>query len=77
MATILEVPDTRRADFKKWADSSVVSIGRIISDDERVAAERDIVEQQHYFVSELEARRADSRDDFLTDLLNAELQTRR
>ena len=74
VATILEVPDTRRADFKKWADSSVVSIGRIISDDERVAAERDIVEQQHYFVSELEARRADSRDDFLTDLLNAELQ---
>jgi cytochrome P450 len=73
VATILEVPDTRRADFKKWADSSVISIGRIISDDERVAAERDIVEQQHYFVSELEARRAEPRGDFLTDLLNAEL----
>ncbi len=73
VATILEVPDTRRADFKKWADSSVASIGRIISDDERVAAERDIIEQQHYFVSELEARRAEPRDDFLTDLLNAQL----
>jgi cytochrome P450 len=73
VATILEVPDTRRSDFKKWADSSVAAIGRIISDDERVAAERDIVEQQHYFVSELEARRAAPRNDFLTDLLNAEL----
>ncbi len=73
VAAILEIPDTRRADFKKWADSSVASIGRVISDDERVAAERDIVEQQHYFVSELEARRADPRDDFLTDLVNAQL----
>jgi len=73
VATILEVPDTHRAEFKKWADSSVVSIGRVISDDERVAAERDIIEQQHYFVSQLEARRAEPRDDFLTDLLNAEL----
>jgi cytochrome P450 len=73
VATILEVPDTRRAEFKKWADSSVASIGRVISDDERVAAERDIIEQQHYFVSELEARRSEPRDDFLTDLLNAEL----
>ena len=73
VATILEVPDTHRAEFKKWADSSVASIGRVISDDERVAAERDIIEQQHYFVSELEARRAEPRDDFLTDLVNAEL----
>ena len=73
VATILEIPDTRRSDFKRWADSSVAAIGRAISDDERVAAERDIMEQQHYFVSELDARRAEPRDDFLTDLLNAEL----
>ncbi len=46
---ILEVPETRQADFKRWADSSVAAIGRTISDDERVAAERDIVEQQQYF----------------------------
>ena len=54
VAVILEVPDTRQADFKRWADSSVAAIGRTISDDERVAAERDIVEQQHYFAGELE-----------------------
>ncbi len=59
VAVILEVPETRQADFKRWADSSVAAIGRTISDDERVAAELDIVEQQQYFASELEARRTD------------------
>lgn len=74
VAVVLEVPDTHQADFKRWADSSVAAIGRAISDDERVAAERDIVEQQHYFASELEDRRVNPRDDFLSDLVNAELQ---
>jgi cytochrome P450 len=73
VAVVLEVPDTRQDDFKRWADSSVAAIGRAISDDERVAAERNIVQQQQYFAGELEARRHQPRDDFLTDLLNAEL----
>lgn len=73
VAVVLEVPDTRQDDFKRWADSSVAAIGRSISDDERVAAERDIIEQQHYFAGELDDRRTRPHDDFLTDLLNAEL----
>ncbi len=73
VAVILEVPETRQAEFKRWADSSVAAIGRAITDDERVAAELDIVEQQQYFASEIEDRRDHPRDDFLTDLLNAEL----
>ena len=73
VAVILEVPDTRQDDFKRWADSSVAAIGRAISDDERVAAERDIVHQQQYFAGELDRRRSHPRDDFLTDLINAEL----
>lgn len=73
VAAVLDVPDDRQAEFKKWADSSVAAIGKIISDDERVAAERDIIDQQHYFASEIERRRDEPRDDFLTDLLNAEL----
>lgn len=73
VAAILEVPDTHRAEFKRWADSSVAAIGRTISDDERVAAERDIMAQQRYFASEIDLRRAEPRDDFLTDLVNAEL----
>jgi cytochrome P450 len=73
VAVILDVPETRHADFKRWADSSVAAIGRAIPDDARIAAERDIVEQQHYFAAEIEARRTEPRDDFLTDLLNATL----
>jgi cytochrome P450 len=73
VAAILQVPDTRQADFKRWADSSVAAIGRSISDDERVAAERDIVDQQRYFAAELDRRREEPGEDFLTDLLRAEL----
>lgn len=73
VAAILQVPDIRRAEFKKWADSSVAAIGKAISDDERIAAEWDIIEQQKYFASEIEARRHNPRDDFLSDLLHAEL----
>jgi cytochrome P450 len=73
VAAILQVPDDHQEDFKRWADSSVAAIGRKISDDERVAAQRDIIEQQHYFADQIEQRRTHPRDDFLTDLLNAEL----
>ncbi|MDH5238022.1 MAG: cytochrome P450, partial [Acidimicrobiia bacterium] len=73
VAVVLEVPDSRQADFKRWADYSVSAIGRSISDDERVIAQRAIVEQQHYFAHEIEKRRALPRDDFLSDLLNARL----
>ncbi len=73
VAAVLDVPDTRQDDFKRWADLSVSAIGRAISDDERVEAQKAIVEQQHYFAGEIEARRTQPRDDFLTDLLNARL----
>jgi cytochrome P450 len=73
VAVILEVPDTRQADFKRWADSSVAAIGRTITNDERVAAELDVVEQQQFFAAEIDRRREHPSDDFLTDLLNAEL----
>ncbi len=36
VAAILQVPDTHRAEFKRWADASVAAIGRVIGDDERV-----------------------------------------
>ena len=73
VAEILEVPDDRQADFKRWADASISAIGRVISDDERVEAHRQMVEQQRWFADQIEERRADPRDDFLTHLLQAEL----
>ena len=56
VAVILEVPDERQAEFKQWADSSVAAIGRAISDDARVAAQRDVVAQQHFFAEQIEHR---------------------
>ncbi|MGI9601325.1 MAG: cytochrome P450 [Acidimicrobiales bacterium] len=73
VAEVLEVPDTRQADFKRWADQSVSAIGRDVSDEQRIQAQRAIVEQQHYFAGEIEARREHPRDDFLSDLLHARL----
>lgn len=73
VAAVLGVPDTRQDDFKRWADVSVAAIGRAIGDDERVEAERAIVEQQHWFAAEIERRRDHPQDDFLTALLQAEL----
>ncbi|MGI9624842.1 MAG: cytochrome P450, partial [Acidimicrobiales bacterium] len=73
VAVVLEVPDTRQADFKRWADSSIAAIGRQITDDDRVGAEHDIVQQQQYFAAELQDRIETPRDDFLSALTQAEL----
>ena len=73
VAEILEVPDDRQADFKRWADASISAIGRVITDDQRVEAHRQMVEQQNWFADQIEQRRANPRDDFLTHLLQAEL----
>jgi cytochrome P450 len=73
VAYILDVPDDQQRDFKRWADQSVAAIGRTISDEERLESQRAIVEQQRWFADQIERRRADLRDDFLSNLLNARL----
>jgi cytochrome P450 len=71
IAHILDVPDDRLDDFKRWSDDSTIGIGARISDDERVRAQRGIVEFQHYFADQLERRRESPRDDVLSTLVNA------
>ncbi len=73
VAYILDVPDDRQDDFKRWADESVAAIGRSIDDEQRLASQRAIVEQQRWFADQIEQRRAEPRDDFLSNLLNARL----
>jgi cytochrome P450 len=73
VAYILDVPDDRQADFKRWADQSVAAIGRVISDEQRLESQRAIVEQQHWFAEQIELRQAEPRDDFLSNLLGARL----
>ncbi len=73
IAHALGVPQERYADFKRWADASVAAIGTQLDDEGWIAAARGVVELQQYFAAELEQRRAEPRDDLLTDLLRARL----
>jgi cytochrome P450 len=71
IAKALNVPDDRLADFKRWSDASVAGIGTNISIEQRLDAEREVIEFQKYFAGQLEQRRTEPQDDILTNLLNA------
>jgi cytochrome P450 len=73
IARALNVPDDRLADFKRWSDASIAGIGTIISIDERLDAEREVIEFQKYFAEQLGLRRTEPQDDILTNLLNARI----
>ena len=73
IAKALNVPDDRLADFKRWSDASIAGIGTNISIDERLDAEREIIEFQKYFAEQLGLRRTEPQDDILTNLLNARI----
>lgn len=60
--------------FKRWSDSQIVSLSQLGGRNERLQAERDIVELQHYFAEVVEARRGDPKDDIISDLANVELE---
>ncbi len=73
IAKALKVPDDRFGDIKRWSDASVAGIGTNISIDERLAADREVIEFQKFFADQLELRRATPQDDILTDLVNAQI----
>lgn len=73
VAAALGVPQERFADFKRWADGSVASIGTQLDDEGWLAAARVVVELQQYFAAELADRVANPRDDLLSDLVRARL----
>src|SRR4029077_4103507 len=67
------VPRERERDCKPWTNRAPAAIGADPGDKGRLAAARGLVAFQRYFAGELEDRRTNPRDDFLTDLLNAEI----
>ena len=73
IAKALNVPDDRLADFKRWSDASIAGIGTNISIEERLDAEREVIEYQQYFAHQLELRKTSPQDDLLTNLLNARI----
>jgi cytochrome P450 len=73
IAFALGVPQEQESDFKQWTDHATAAIGADPDDNGRLAAAHGLVAFQRYFANELEARRSHPRDDFLTDLINAEI----
>jgi cytochrome P450 len=73
IAFALGVPAEREGDFKAWTDHATAAIGADPGDQARLAAARGLVAFQQYFAAELDQRRIEPRDDFLTDLLNADI----
>jgi cytochrome P450 len=63
-----------REHIKRWSDDSVAALGVAISDERRLESARGVLEMQKYWASEFEERRARPRDDFLSDLSQAEFE---
>ena len=75
IAHALNVPDDRLDDFKRWSDDSIAGIGTNVSIERRLDAERGVNEFQRYFAEQIERRRDEPRDDLLTNLLNARIDS--
>lgn len=73
IADALGVPRDMQPTFRRWTDDSTDLIGADVTDERRLAAARGLVEFQHYFAAELDDRRRRPRDDFLTDLVQADV----
>jgi cytochrome P450 len=57
--------------IKPWSDASVAALGVALDDEARLDAARSVVESHKYWTREFEDRRANPRDDFLTELSQA------
>lgn len=73
IAVALGVPQSRHDDFKRWADASVLPIGRQLTDDQWLHYATCVVELQQFFAAEFEARREQPSDDLLSALVAARL----
>lgn len=77
IADQLGVPLSDYELFKSWSDAFVAQLSRLATPDEELAAVKLIVEFQKYFAAKLEERRADPRDDIISDIVHAKLEDER
>lgn len=75
IAYVLNVPTEKMADFKRWSDDSIVSIGAMPSDERRIEAQLGILQFQQYFADQLEDRRSNPRGDLMSELVQARIET--
>ena len=75
VADQIGVPRDELRDFKKRADLAIGGIERKITPEEELEVLRAGVEMQQYFLARAEERRQDPKDDILTTLATAQLET--
>lgn len=71
IAHVLNVPDDRIGDFKRWSDQFALTVGAELDDAGRLDQARGLLEFQRFFAAELDDRRTTPRDDLITGLVNA------
>jgi cytochrome P450 len=77
IANQLGVPLSDYDLFKNWSDAFVAQLSRMATPDEELEAVKLIVEFQKYFAAKLEERRADPRDDIISDIVHARFEDER
>ncbi len=71
IADMLGLDRSMAPDIKMWSDASVEPLGMMISDERLIECTHLVKEFQDFMAAELEARRANPRDDLLTELVAA------
>jgi cytochrome P450 len=74
LSEALGVKIADREHFRIWTESVLVRLGQVLTEEEDLAAARQVVEFQNYMVSLIEDRRHGDHDDMLGDLLRARLE---
>ena len=59
--------------FRKWTEAFIGNLSQQLDRDGILAAARDMVEFQHYFVERMAERRAAPQDDILSKIVNASI----
>jgi cytochrome P450 len=69
---ILGLGEERRDDLRRWSESATATLGGLLTADRWLQTEEDMLEFQQVMCEELDARRADPRDDLLSALVRPE-----
>ncbi|MGE0621564.1 MAG: cytochrome P450 [Pseudomonadales bacterium] len=77
IADQLGVPLSDYELFKTWSDAFVAQLSRMATPDEELAAVKLIVQFQKYFAAKIEERRADPKDDIISDIVHARFENER
>ena len=73
LVDILGVPRADAAILKRWSDDAAAPLGEAMSRERQIECAQSELEAQQYFAARLDDRRREPRDDFLTDLCQAQL----